>query len=73
MCTCAPVLPQTGGTGPAQATPMAHKSANRARNALRIGLPGSCWLIYAAFLELEPLATVPGPTLAENRPKTDQH
>ncbi len=42
------------------------------RNGLRIDLPGSCWLIYAPFFEPEPLITVPGPTLAGNRPKVDQ-
>ncbi len=41
MCACAPVLPQTGGPGPAQTTPMTHVSANgahRRHGGVRFGL-----------------------------------
>ncbi len=46
-----------------------HTSANRARNglSLRIGLLG--YLNLLIIFEQEPLASVPGPSLAGNRPE----
>ncbi len=45
---------------------MTQISASRARNGRSIDLPSEVWLIYAAPSNPEPLATVPGQTLAEN-------
>ncbi len=44
---------------------------NSSRNGFRTRLPGYTWSIYGAFFKPGPLVTVPGPTLAENRPKTE--
>ena len=38
-------------------------------NDIRLGLPGSCWLIYAAFFKPEPLVRVPGTSLAKTGPE----
>ncbi len=38
-------------------------------NDSQIGLPGKFSLIYEALFKPEPLVSVPGPNLAENRPK----
>ncbi len=39
---------------------------------LRLDLQGYCWLIYVPLFKPEPLVTVPGKTLAENRSETSQ-
>ncbi len=75
MCACALVLPQTKGPGPAQATPMSHRSANEAhrhgpsrlRRLRRPGKPPKAidWVSGAS----EALPEAPG-THHEPNPKT---
>jgi hypothetical protein len=43
------------------------------RNGFRLRHPGWSSLIYAPYLEPEPLVRVPGPILADNLPKIDQN
>ncbi len=58
MCACAPVLPQTGGPGQAQTTPMTHTSANRAHRQVCHHSPVEIGFCSLARLLLIPLPLV---------------